>query len=90
MSLLQLLLLLMLLAQSGFCLTRQVVGDNKCNDRQTELFAKQQYLSSSDTKDGYHLIVKEKLSSVTSSKDSHLTDEAQMVEYQSKCIIIIV
>lgn len=56
----------------------------KCSDGQLELFLKQQYLSSSDSEGGYHLIVKEKLklSSAATSKDSYSTDKDQMVEYQ--------
>ena len=56
----------------------------KCSDGQLELFSKQQYLSSSDSEGGYHLIVKEnlKLSSAATSKDSYFTNKDQMVEYQ--------
>ena len=67
---------------------RQIVSDNKCTDKQLELFAKQQYLSSSDAEGGYHLTIKERLSSIASLplEDNHLTDDVQMVEYQSKCM----
>lgn len=83
MSLLQLFLSLML-AESGISLMTQNVSDKQCNDRQMELFSRQQYLSSSDSEGGYHLNVKEKLSSVASSKASSSTDGNQMMEYQSK------
>ena len=78
MSLLQLFLLLML-AQSGFGFMRQNVSYKNCSDKVSEIFSKQQ-----NAEGGYHLTVKEKLSSVAFSKNNHPADEDQMVDYQSK------
>ena len=80
---LQPLLLLLMLAQSGFCLVTQNYSA-KCSDGQLEFFSKQQYLSSSDSEGGYHLTIKENLkpSSAATSKDSYFTDKDQMMEYQ--------
>ena len=76
-------LLVLLLAQSVFCLiTRN--DSERCSEGQLEHFLKQQYLSSSDSGGGYHLIVKEnlKLSSAVTSKESYFIDKDQMVQYQ--------
>ena len=81
MSLQQLLLLLML-AQSGYCLMIQR-DSSKCSNGQAELFSKQQYFTSGDSGGGYQLIVKEILKhNIVTSKDSYFTDKDQMVEYQ--------
>ena len=84
MSFLQVILLL-LLAQPDFCLMRQNVSDERCSNRQWEVFLKQEDLSSycGDAEHRYHFVVKEKLSSVLSNVN-HLTDKDQVVEYQSK------
>ena len=83
---LQQLLLLLLLVQSVFCLITQYRSE-RCSEEQLEHFLKQQYLSSSDSGGGYHLIVKENLklstsSDVTTRKDSYFTDKDQMVQYR--------
>jgi hypothetical protein len=87
---LQQLLVLLLLAQSGFCLMTQNRSETECSEGQLEHFLKQQYLSSSDSGGGYRLIVKEslKLSSAITSKDSYITDNDQMVQYQGISVII--
>lgn len=73
--------LLLLLAQSGLCLMRQNVSNKKCSEKHLEIFTNK----SSGDQLQYHLIVKEKLTSVPAlSGEYHLTDKDQMVEYQSK------
>ena len=72
---------------------RQNVSTKKCSNGELELFSKQ-YLSSNDTQGGYHLTVKEKLSSIASStiiidNNNYLIDEDQMIEYQSKITIVV-
>jgi hypothetical protein len=67
--------LLLLLAQSGFTLTRQNVSNKKCNKKILEIFTD---MSSSDS------IVKKKLTSVAAlSEEFYFTDKGRMVEYQS-------
>lgn len=79
MPLLQPFLLLLLLAQSGFCLTRQNANNRQCSERHLQIFSN---LSRSDS---YNLVVKEKFTSAAAfSKDYYLTDKAKMVEYQSE------
>jgi hypothetical protein len=87
---LQQLLVLLLLAQSGLCLMTQNHYSERCSEGQLELFLKQQYLSSSDSGGGYHLIVKENLnlSSAVTSKESYFIDKHQMVQYQGISVII--
>ena len=73
--------LLLLLAQSGFCLMKQSVSYKKCSEKHLEIF------TNKSNGDLYHLIVKEKLTSVevlALSGEYHLTDKDQTVEYQSK------
>ena len=72
--------LLLLLAQSGFCLMRQNISNKKCSEKHLEIF------TNKSNGDLYHLIVKEKLTSVEvlALGEYHLTDKDQMVEYQSK------
>ena len=88
-TLLPLLLLIMWLAQSGFCITTRNV--KICSDEELELFSKRHYLSSNDvdTESGYHLTVKEKLLSSAALSIADInslthSDEHQMIEYQSK------
>ena len=78
-------LLILLLAESVFCLITQNLDSEKCSEEQLEHFLKQQYLSSSDSGGGYHLIVKENLkhSSAVTSKESYFIDKDKMVlQYQ--------
>jgi hypothetical protein len=77
--------LLLLFAQSGFCLTRQKfnISNKECNEKHLEIFTKLNMSSS----DSYYLIVKEKLTSIAALSDLeeyYLTDNDRMVEYQSK------
>jgi hypothetical protein len=81
MSLQQLLPVLLLLTQSGFCLMTQNDSE-RCSEGQLELFLKQQYLSSNDSGGGYRLIVKENLKLRSAVKDNISTDKDQMVQYQ--------
>ena len=87
---LQQLLIFLLLAQSVFCLITQNDSE-RCSEEQLEHFSKQQYLSSSDSGGGYHLIVKEYLkfhSAAATSKERYFTDKDQMVQYKGIVIII--
>ena len=60
---------------------RQNVSNKKCSEKYLEIFTNK---SSGDL---YHLIVKEKLTSVPAlSGEYQLPDKDQMVEYQSKYI----
>ena len=77
-------LLILLLAQSVFCLITQNDSE-RCSEEQLEHFLKQEYLSSSDSGGGYRLIVKENLklhSAAATSKERYFTDKDQMVQYQ--------
>ena len=77
--------LLLLLAQSGFCLMRRnvMISNKKCSEKHYDL----EIFTNKSNGDLYHLIVTEKLISVevlALSGEYHLTDKDQMVEYQSK------
>ena len=81
---LQQLLIFILLAESVFCLITQNDSE-RCSEEQLEHFLKQQYLSSSDSGGGYHLIIKENLkfySAAATSRERYFIDKDQMVQYE--------
>ena len=87
-SLLVLFLLLLLGQSSTSSLRQDRVSGKKCSEEQLKAFQKQQdQLYSSCEGDGYHLQVKEKLTSRTvmeKSNSYYLTERDRLVEYQSK------